>query len=162
MNDSEDLLSIGEVSKIFRISLKTLRHYDKIGIVKLAYVDSTNQYRYYAKSQLLFINCVKEMRLLGFTLTDIAKCLDQKKGVFQLDKAIALVDKKKGQIVKQLEKLQNIQQLFVFWKVNLEPESRNDIQAGNIKVKYIPPRIVVFTRSRSKYEKHAMNVRVIE
>ena len=162
MFDSEDLLSIGEVSRIFRISPKTLRHYDKIGLIKPAYVDSTSQYRYYSISQLLVINCVKEMRLLGFSLTDISKCLDQKEGVFQVDKAITLVDEKKGQIVEQLKKLQNIEQLFVFWKVNLEPEYRNNIQPGNISVKYIPPRIVVFTRSRSKYEKHDMSVRVIE
>jgi len=36
---NEDLLSIGDVAEIYRISIKTLRHYDKLGIIKPAYVD---------------------------------------------------------------------------------------------------------------------------
>ncbi|MFU1794014.1 MerR family DNA-binding transcriptional regulator [Paenibacillus azoreducens] len=40
-------LSIGQVSKMYGISLDTLRHYDKIGILK-PFVDKTNGYRYYS------------------------------------------------------------------------------------------------------------------
>lgn len=50
MNDSEDLLSIGQVSEICRISVKTLRYYDKIGLLKPVYIDSASRYRYYSKS----------------------------------------------------------------------------------------------------------------
>lgn len=63
MDHSEDLLSIGQVAEICHISIKTLRHYDKLRIIKPAFVDSTNKYRYYAKSQLPFIGYVREMRL---------------------------------------------------------------------------------------------------
>lgn len=46
LDDFKDLLSIGEISKICQVSVKTLRHYDRIDLVKPVYVNPVNQYRY--------------------------------------------------------------------------------------------------------------------
>lgn len=162
MNDSEDLLSIGEVSGICRISVKTLRHYDKLGIIKPALVDSINGYRYYSKSQLPFIGYVREMRLLGFSLAEILRCFE-KENVFKWEKVIPLIDEKLDQITKQLEKLLKVRQQFVAWKqLHIETGLLNNIQSGNVKVKYVSPRIVAFSRTRSKRESHVMSIRVFE
>ena len=45
------LFRIGEVSKIYGISLDTLRHYDHLGILKTI-VDENNRYRYYSVEHL--------------------------------------------------------------------------------------------------------------
>ena len=158
MNDSEDLLSIGEVSKICRISIKTLRYYDKIGLLKPACVDPVSKYRYYSKSQLILITYFKEMKLLGFSSDELRRCFENKENASE--KVAALVDKKMSQITKQVDELQKVQQQLATLKESyMEMEAR---QQGNINIKHLSPRLVAFIRSRLKYEFHAMNARCIE
>jgi DNA-binding transcriptional MerR regulator len=49
------MYSIGEFSKINRITPKTLRHYDRIGLLTPASVDDWTGYRYYSPDQLPMI-----------------------------------------------------------------------------------------------------------
>lgn len=46
------MLSIGEFSKICQVSVKTLHHYDKLGLLVPAQVDVETGYRYYEAAQL--------------------------------------------------------------------------------------------------------------
>jgi DNA-binding transcriptional MerR regulator/effector-binding domain-containing protein len=163
MYDSKDFLSIGEVSKICRITVKTLRYYDKIGLFKPAYIDSANQYRYYSKSQLPFIIYVKELRLLGFSLADIEWCSVKKENMIKLDKVASLISEKTAQTAKQIEKLQKIQQQFASWEeTHMGLEQPETIESGNIAVKHIPSRFVAFYRFHSNIESYSLNVKVTE
>lgn len=47
------MLKIGDFSKLSRISIRMLRHYDEIGLLKPGKVDAFTGYRYYEESQLL-------------------------------------------------------------------------------------------------------------
>ena len=40
--------TIGEISKLFNLPIKTLRYYDERGLVKPAYINKENNYRYYS------------------------------------------------------------------------------------------------------------------
>ena len=65
------MLSIGEFSKICKVSTKTLRYYDEIGLIKPSKINQENGYRYYSIEQLetmLFINRLKQYR---FSLEEI-------------------------------------------------------------------------------------------
>ena len=58
------MLSIGEFSKICKVSTKTLRYYDEIGLINPSEVNPDNGYRYYAIEQLekmLFINRLSQL-----------------------------------------------------------------------------------------------------
>ena len=46
------LLKIGDFSKLSRVSVRMLRHYDEIGLLKLAETDRFTDYRYYREDQL--------------------------------------------------------------------------------------------------------------
>lgn len=163
MCDFEDLLSIGEVSGICRISIKTLRYYDKIGIFKPAYIDSANQYRYYLKDQLPFIIYVKELRLLGFSLAEIRRCSDIKGNMIKFEQVASLMSEKQAQTAIQIEKLRKIQQQFASWeKTHLGLEHLDIMESGNIEVKYIPARLIAFYRFRSDIEGHSLNVRTTQ
>jgi len=50
MSNPKDLLTIGQISGNCRVSVKTLRHYDEIDLVKPVYVNPANQYRVCNKS----------------------------------------------------------------------------------------------------------------
>ena len=41
------MLKIGEFSKLSRVSVRMLRHYDEIGLLKPAEIDRFTDYRYY-------------------------------------------------------------------------------------------------------------------
>lgn len=47
------LFKISAFSRLSRVSLKTLRYYDQIGILKPRKVDHDTGYRYYSADQLL-------------------------------------------------------------------------------------------------------------
>ncbi|GAA0182217.1 helix-turn-helix domain-containing protein [Clostridium sediminicola] len=65
------LYSIGEVSKINNITIKALRYYDKIGLLKPAYIDETNGYRYYNYSQFIIIDKIKKFKYWDIPLNEL-------------------------------------------------------------------------------------------
>lgn len=67
--------SIAEVARMSRVTSRTLRHYDDIGLLRPAYVGS-NGYRYYAREQLLRLQEILLMRELGLGLDVIGQVLD--------------------------------------------------------------------------------------
>ena len=65
------MYQIGEFSKICQVSIKTLRHYDKIGLLKPAEVDRYTGYRYYNKSQLERMLLIQKLKRYGLSLEKI-------------------------------------------------------------------------------------------
>ena len=58
-----------------RDRIKALRHYDEIGLLKPAYVDEHNGYRYYSSSQLPILHRILVLRQIGFRLDEIQQIL---------------------------------------------------------------------------------------
>ncbi|MGG7214806.1 MerR family transcriptional regulator [Clostridium nigeriense] len=67
--------TIGEISKLSNVSLKTLRYYDEIGILKPKYVNKENKYRYYSIEQLTTIDLIKLFKSTGMSLELIKQIL---------------------------------------------------------------------------------------
>ena len=70
------MLKIGEFSKLSRVSIRMLRHYDDIGLLKPAEIDNFTGYRYYREEQLFTIGRITSLKDMGFALADIIKILD--------------------------------------------------------------------------------------
>ena len=70
-NVSAKLYRIGVFSQMNRITVKTLRHYDEIDLLKPAYVDEDSGYRYYTSDQLLPLHKILALRDMGFSLEEI-------------------------------------------------------------------------------------------
>ena len=70
------MLKIGEFSKLSRVSIRMLRHYDDIGLLKPAEIDHFTGYRYYREDQLLVISRITALKDMGFALSDIVRILD--------------------------------------------------------------------------------------
>ena len=64
------LFSIGEVSKIMGVNIKSLHYYDRIGILPPALVDSETGYRYYKPSQLGLVSAIQVCIELGIPLQE--------------------------------------------------------------------------------------------
>src|ERR1044072_9902791 len=67
--------SIAQVAKMSKVTSRTLRHYDDIGLLPPARVGS-NGYRYYEREQLLRLQQILLLRELGLDLATIGKVVD--------------------------------------------------------------------------------------
>jgi DNA-binding transcriptional MerR regulator len=70
------LLSIGEFSRIAHLSVKTLRHYDDVGLLMPVRVDEGSGYRYYASEQLPTGQVIRRLRALEMSVPDVKAVLD--------------------------------------------------------------------------------------
>jgi DNA-binding transcriptional MerR regulator len=69
--------TVKQAAKLAGVSVRTLHHYDEIGLLKPAAVGA-NGYRYYGRAELLRLQQILLHRELGFSLDDIATALDAK------------------------------------------------------------------------------------
>src|ERR1700760_3431926 len=70
------MFSIGEVARHGRVSVRMLRHYDAIGLIRPACVDAATRYRLSEASQLDELNRVIALKDLGFTLQQVQAILE--------------------------------------------------------------------------------------
>jgi len=70
------MLRIGEFSKLTKTTIKTLRYYDKVGLLKPAFVDSATAYRYYTEEQLVTMRRILAYKAAGMTNDDIVRILE--------------------------------------------------------------------------------------
>ena len=78
------MLKIGDFSKLSQVSIKALRLYDQLGLLKPTQVDDSNGYRYYSTSQLPRLNRIIAFKDLGFSLEQIMQLLDDKISPIQM------------------------------------------------------------------------------
>ena len=69
------MLTIGEFSRACQVTIKTLHHYDKLNLVKPAYIDAQNGYRYYESSQVPVLLFIQRLKRYGFSLAEIQQFL---------------------------------------------------------------------------------------
>lgn len=69
-------MSIGKVSKQKNVSIKSLRYYDQIGILKPAFVNTETNYRYYTQDQLYLLDAITVCIKLGIPLKDLNHYVD--------------------------------------------------------------------------------------
>ncbi|HEX8233335.1 MAG TPA: MerR family transcriptional regulator [Caulobacteraceae bacterium] len=75
------MLKIGDFSRLGRVTVKALRHYDKAGLLRPKHVDDWAGYRYYGAEQLETLNRILLLKDLGFTLKDISGLLREPTGL---------------------------------------------------------------------------------
>ena len=87
------MFKIGEFSKLSRVSVKALRHYDDLGLLRPAEVDRFTSYRYYSAQQLAQLNRILALRDLGLSLEQVCQVLadglpaEQLRGMLRLKQA---------------------------------------------------------------------------
>lgn len=78
------MLRIGDFSRLARVTIITLRHYDQIGLLKPVEVDPFTGYRFYSAAQLPRINRILLLKDLGFNLDQIKLVVEEELPVEQL------------------------------------------------------------------------------
>src|SRR6202167_1548722 len=75
VNTEGTMFTIGELARLGDISVRMLRHYDEIGLLRPAWVDPVTGYRGYTIAQLRDLNRIVALRGLGFSLAEVRQLL---------------------------------------------------------------------------------------
>jgi DNA-binding transcriptional MerR regulator len=70
------MFRIGDFSRLTQVTVKTLRHYDHLGLLKPDHIDPESGYRYYTSAQAPRLNRILALKDLGFSLEQISQLLD--------------------------------------------------------------------------------------
>lgn len=71
----KEFFSIGEAARAAHTTSETLRHYDRIGLVKPSKKDEWTNYRYYTEPDIVRLNTVRALQLMGLSLQEIKAAL---------------------------------------------------------------------------------------
>lgn len=114
-------LSIGEISKISGVGVKSLRYYDEIGILKPIYINPDTKYRYYDFKQVNILDIIQICIELDIPLKKLENYKSENEG-FDLNKLITdgklIAQQKINKINASIKKLDTAQEAInIFNKV---------------------------------------------
>lgn len=102
----KDYLTIGEFAQIKKISIKSLRYYEHIGILIPAKINPENGYRYYSSEQMLTVDMIKFLASMDIPLKQWNKYIDPESG-FHLSE---LIEDSRALVQEQIQMLKVRQQ----------------------------------------------------
>lgn len=94
------MFKIGEFSRFSRVSVKMLRHYDRLELLRPAHVDPFTGYRYYSADQLPRLHRLLALKDLGFSLEQIQRLLDEALSDEELNH---MLRRRRAELVQDLE-----------------------------------------------------------
>jgi DNA-binding transcriptional MerR regulator len=114
----QSVLKIGEFARVAQVSLATLRHYEKSGLLKPIVLDPDTGYRYYSLDQLPRLNRILALKDLGFALERIAQILEEElpleqlRGMLMLKQAQTqqMIDVEQARLTRIAARLRQIEQ----------------------------------------------------
>ena len=105
--------SIGEMSKLHNISIQTLRYYDKMGLLKPAYINKKNGYRYYTIDQFVVVDMIKHCKLMGLSLEEIKELIGTN---ITPESMYEILNRQQEIIANKIEELQRAKRYIDFLK----------------------------------------------
>ena len=102
--DKGDLVQIGDIAKMFHISVGTLRHYEKSGLLLPEYIDANTGYRYYSTRQFEVLSTIRALRALDMPLEQIADFLHNR----DIDKMMKMLEQQREIVIHKQNELKII------------------------------------------------------
>ncbi len=140
------MLKIGDFSRLSRVSIRMLRYYDEVGLLKPEKVDDFTGYRYYSEEQLLIMGKINALKDMGFgvsAITEIMKSSNPKEieQIFLVQKA------------QLLEEVKDLNHRIRFLDTAIERLRKDEIMKYDCIIKQMPERYVASVRKViPKYE----------
>lgn len=142
--DMPKLFSIGDVAKLFHISVSSLRHYEDVGLLTPEYIDSDSGYRYYSTRQFEVLNTIRYLRTLDLPLSEIADFLGNR-DVERIEEKLR--QQKEAVIAKQAE-LKRIERK-IDNRLRMINDAKNS-EFDNVKLIHKEPCRIVWVRDSLK------------
>ncbi len=133
----QNLFTIGEMAKLHNITMKSLRYYDEIGLLKPIQTTS-NGYRYYSTEQFEQLNTIQYLKKLGFSLKEIKAHFDHR----DIDGFLDLLEKQKKLTEQKINELERVNRRFQN-RINDIKLARERTELGVVKIVEMKERKVV-------------------
>lgn len=156
--------SIGEASIVCGVSTKTLRYYDKIGLLPPAYRNLKTGYRYYQLDQLIHLLFIKQLREIDVPLATIKRVMNSSDVIKE---ARTVMNSKVQQISEDIRTLAEIQAKADILLQRLKEIETDDISFGiksndggsDIVLESIPDQVLLSIRRTIKnYKNEELNI----
>ncbi len=103
--DKNELFSIGDVAKMYNLSVGSLRHYETSGLLTPEYTDPETGYRYYGPRQFEVLNTICYLRVLDMPLSKISEFINNR-DVKTIEK---MLEEQKTEVIKKRLELERIE-----------------------------------------------------
>ena len=154
----QNRFSIGEMSRLMSVPIKTLRYYDEIGLFKPIEVNRQTGYRYYSTEQFEQLDIIKYLRLLGVPLTEITTHFKHRR----VEHFLQLLKRQQEAIDEKIRELELTRRKFGSRISELEA-ALNGAEAGVPIIKRFPARrILRLQESVQRGPSLEMSVRKLE
>lgn len=130
----QQLFRIGDVARLFGVSVQTLRHYDDIGLLKPEATDPDTGYRYYSIAQFESLNTIRYLRACGMPLGSIKGFFDRKSP----ESMVCAISEQIGVLDSQIESLSSMREKLRLRKSRIE-EALGAV-AGEVEMRWLGPR----------------------
>jgi DNA-binding transcriptional MerR regulator len=137
---------IGQFSKITELSVKTLRHYDDIGLLKPVRIDALSSYRYYSSEQLERVLIIGRLKYYEFSLSEITEMVASAED----DADILSHLHKRAQVIQARAKKYAALSAEIGTLIELQQEEIME-SSVEIVVKEVPAMQVISLRYKGKY-----------
>ncbi|MFD3158097.1 helix-turn-helix domain-containing protein [Haloimpatiens sp. FM7330] len=151
----KEYFSIGETAKINNVSIQALRYYDKLGLLKPAYVDEETNYRYYTIDQFVYLDIIKYCKDIGAHLKELKAVLHSK----DIIKMLSFIEKQEKVVEKEITRLKNISIAIG----NIKDKIQYSLQLKKINKIYfreLKKRITMDTILNEKYKKRDVEIKL--
>lgn len=135
------MFKIGEFSQLSRVSVRMLRHYDQLGLLKPSRIDTFTNYRYYTANQLPRLNRILALRDLGFSLEQIGNMLDEE---IPPDQLMGMLKLKRAEIEQQMQ-VEQLRMARLEARIS-QMNGQDDPNRYDIVVREIEPQLVATYR----------------
>ena len=99
---------IGDFSKMTKTTVKTLRYYDSVGLLKPQFVDEFTGYRFYSTDQLTKLHKIQSFRQIGLSIDEIKTILEGKSFAYILEKRKKEIENEIAYGTEQLSRIEFI------------------------------------------------------
>lgn len=133
--------SIGEAAKAVHTTSETLRHYDRIGLVKPSKKDEWTNYRYYTEQDIVRLNTVRALQLMDLPLQEIKKVLEYD----DLEKIIGFLAKAEKRADEKIAALRNSKSKIRLAKADYERKLQKQQKLNGTFLKDYPERVILLS-----------------
>ncbi|EKY28927.1 MerR family transcriptional regulator [Clostridium celatum] len=115
--------SIGKVAKIHNMTIESLRHYDRVGLLKPSYINEDTGYRYYSAKDFVILDLIKQCKSMGLSLDEIKIIIEN---YTSLESVLDVIGKQKNIIDTKINELNRIKDNINF----LEERIKKTLEEG--------------------------------
>lgn len=138
--------SVGAAAKAVHTTSETLRHYDRIGLVKPSKKDEWTNYRYYTEQDIVRLHTVRALQLMDLSLQEIKRILEYD----DLERIVDFLAQAEKKADEKISSLQYGKAKILLAKADYERKLALRKRPAGVSVKDFPERVILLSDTLEK------------